>query len=142
MPTLVRENEYFIGTFFYWIPSVAVLIIAKEVAEYIYIISNGLQVFLIFVCIYTPIYSLILRRFYKKRCATNYVEVFLVFAIYSSMFLWCYHSKIVFFESLAFIFGVEKDFVKNIILIAYVFLVFEIVNVVSKFECRRIRERK
>lgn len=141
MPALVRENEHFIGTFFYWIPSMVVLIISKEVSDYIYISSNGLQVFFIFVCIYTPIYGLVLRRFYKKRCITNYVEVFLVFAIYSSMFLWCYHSQIIFFESLALVLNVEKDSVKNIVLIAYIFLVFEIANIISKFEYRRLRNK-
>ncbi|BAJ02383.1 hypothetical protein [Shewanella violacea] len=138
MSPLVKEREHFIGTFFYWVPAMIVLIISKEISEYLLFDDLSTKVFSMFTLVYTPVYVFILRRFYKKRCVTIFVEISLVFSIYSSMFLWCIHSDVRLFEALAYAFDIEEDVVKNILSIAYLLLIFEVVNVISKCEIKRI----
>ena len=137
MSTLVRKNEHFIGTFFYWMPSIIVLIFCKVISEQLHASLNGLQLYALYICIYTLVYVFFLRRIYIKRCVSKYVEAFLLFSIYSSAFLWCYYPNIVFFENISLIFYIEADSVKKIILIAYTFLIFEVANAISIFECKR-----
>ena len=129
MSPLIKNNEHFIGTFFYWMPSMIVLIFSREITEYLFVDLSSIIMFFVFFVFYTPLYIFVLRRFYKKRCATIFVEIFLIFAIYSSMVLWCYHSEISFFKNLAFFFNIEEDNVKNLFLIFYLLLIFEIVKI-------------
>ena len=73
MSPLIKNNEHFIGTFFYWMPSMIVLIFSREITEYLFVDLSSIIMFFVFLFFILRYIYLFLEGFIR-----NVVQLFLL----------------------------------------------------------------